>query len=364
MNAALANPFFNSYDRLDPKLLKIFLRQKKSRTSGLGDFWSDLSDTISDGVSGLTEALGSALTEIVHTVEQIGRTISLIVEACLGNVSWNDVLGSLGKVFQDIGTAMVFLDPTRQAYNWLSKAPLTAHAFHELDKFTGGYLTTIANLSDLPGRVLRGDAISKYELIKDALFVIEVVVMIVTFPEGLALMVGMMVGRNVCSHQTEAKEACMAAFQIVGIAVGDWAGTGDTFFEALENAGLTFLRQTGVNVATRELVRACQENQWAGGGECQILGTVMADYIKSGATDDWSTFLANEIAKLGMQQLMLAWFPPQSREHQAILKRSPAWNVVNVTGSQSAAVTTSKLNPLTYLMLAAGAATLLVGGAS
>lgn len=364
MAVAFANPFFNSFDQLDPKLLKIFLSQKKGRTRGMGDFWSDLGSTLTDGVAGLTEALGFALEEIVHTIGQIGETIALVVRACLGQVSWQDVLGSLGKVFQDIGTAMVFLDPTRQAYNWLSTAPLTAHAFHELDKFTGGYITNIANLSDLPGRVLRGDAISTLELIKDALFVITVVMMIVTFPEGLAVMLAMMLGRQVCSHQTEAQGACMAAFQIAGLVVGDWAGTGDDFLTALENSDMTFLSSTGLNIATREVVHLCQAGKWAGGVECQEMGTVLADYIKSGGRQDWSTFLANELVRIGRDDVVLALYPPNSREAIAIKKQRASWNLVNLPGPTGAQVVSAKTNPLTYVMLAAGALALVAGSAS
>lgn len=365
----LKNPFEIRYSNVNKDVLDIFLIRRQARSGNFGDFWSDLGNTLTDGVAGLTQALGSALEAVVHTIGQIGETIALVVRACIGDVSWGDVLDSFGKVFQDIGTAMVFLDPTRQVYNWLSKAPLTGHAFHELDKFTGGMLTNVANVSDLPGRILRGDAISKLELIKDALFILQVVVVIITFPEGLALMVAMMVGRNVCSKQTQAREACMGAFVIAGAAVGDWAGEGNTFFDALEDAGLDFLKDTGVNIATRELIKLCQEDAWAGKHECQIMGTVLADYIKSDPDDmdDWAEFLGRELAKIGVSELILELYPPNSRERGAIERHIPPkptkpLNVVNVPGASGSASSSTVMNPLTYLMLAAGAAAVLIGG--
>ncbi len=360
MNAAYANPFSNKYDQFNPELLRSFLREKKSR-SGMGDFWSDLGNTVTDAISGLSEAVGKAFDAIVKTVGQIMQTLALVIEACVGQVSWKDVLNSAGKVFQDIGSVLVAIDPLRIVYTWLSKAPLTSHAFHELDKFTGGMLTGITNLSDLPGRVLRGDAISKTELIRDALFVIEVVAIVFTGPVGLGLVVGSMFGREVCKHQTEYQGACMGVFQIVGAAVGDYAASSSAFLDTLSDAGEKYLTNQGITAATQVAVVQCQKSDWAGKKECQIMGTVLADYIKSDGSQDWETFLGTEIVKLGVPDMMLQWFPPNSPEHAAIQKQ---WTVTSVTGSTAPATVIQKMNPWTYFLLAAGAVTLAVGGAS
>lgn len=425
---------------IHPMQLPIFIappirrRSFGSREAGMsGGFFDDLADTLWDSVTGLTSALGSALNDIVHAVEKIGETVALIVRACLGDANWSDVLDELGSVFQDIGGALILLSPSNQLFSWLSTSRLTAHAFHELDKFTGGDITTLKNLSTLPGRVLAGEPIATNELIKDALMVIEVVAIILTFPEGLAVAVAMMVGKQVCSHQTEAKEACMLAFEIVGLAVGgwaaDWAASGDTALEDefenlssdgsiedawlevgddtisdtsdldvygdvgitddavaagadtaagssggivdtiapyLEDAGQTVLTNEGITLITREANVLCQTNKWAGRNECQILSQVLNDYLKSDDDEDWVEFLADEIGKIGAEELMLQWFPHMSPEWIAInSKKPPVVNTVNVVGvPQNSTQYVTGVNPWTFLLVAAGAATFLLGATS
>ena len=356
------------------------------KTYGMhGGFFDDLGSTLWDGVDGLTTALGSALNAIVHTVEQIAQTIRLVVEACIGQVSWNDVLGSLGKTFQDIGQVLVSGDPLRTTYNWLATAPLTAHAFHELDKFTGGLLTGVTNLSDLPGRAMRGDPISKVELIQDALAALQVVMMIVTFPVGLGIMVGMMLGKEICNHQTEAKDACNAAFIIAGAAVGGWSetwGASDdqmldaefnalpanatmdqvdasvtpTFSTYLQSAASNYMTAQGIGVVTQRANFLCQSDKWATRDECRILTTIAGDYAKSGGDVDWVTFLATEVGKLGVQQLMITFLPQGSPERVAIEK-----NWIVQTTPAVPAVAAGSSNMMKFLLLIGGATLLMAG---
>lgn len=323
-------------------------------------------------------------------------------------MSWDEVLGELGAVFQDIGAVMVYLDPGRMTYNWLTESPLTSHVFGELDKFTGGMLTTAVNLSDLPGRAMRGDPISKYELIKDALLIITIVAIIFTGPVGLGILLGTMVGREVCSKQTEARDACMVAFQIVGAAAGSWASaaTGITwggasaaaegaaeqaaweagpeayeaywlniaeqealasttdFLPHLLKAGENYLVSRGIDEISHEAVELCKEGNWVGSHECEILGQVAADYIKSPDDIAWEDFLAREVAVIGVQELMLQWFPPDSKEAIAIQQRQ--WEIKYVDGGVVTQnnVIQKKFDPKTLMLLAGGALVLLAGAST
>lgn len=393
------------------------LRQKY----GMDGFFDDLFDTVWDAVEGLGDALSGALTGIVNTVKQLGETIALIVRAIIGDVSWDEVLGSLGEVFQDIGTVMVYLDPARQAYNWLSQAPLTSHCFNELDKFTGGMITTAANVSDLPWRAMRGDPISKQELLKDVIFIIQVVMIVFTAGAWVAVgvMIGTMVGREVCQHQTEAKDACMATFQIIGAAAGAWgsslysaaaeqaawelgpdayaeymsqhggniaAGTeGFIASDAGYTAALTaqakeaavqqstsilthiaaaseaYITRVGIDAATQEAARLCINSNIVGDNECQILAQVAGNYVSSPQDQAWEDFLASEVARIGAEQLMHQWFPEGSREREAIARQ---WQIKYVdVPIDSTVIVQKRIDPKTFL-LAAGALSLLMIGAS
>ncbi|NJM09360.1 MAG: hypothetical protein HC883_00210 [Bdellovibrionaceae bacterium] len=335
--------------------LKNAVLRHRVHQRGMGaGFLEDLGDSIGSMITGLAEAMSGAITATINTIKKLGETIALIVRAAIGDISWDRVLRSLGEVFQDVGQVLYYLNPVRYSHEWLKEAPLTKHAFNELDKFTGGMLTTAANLSDLPFRAMRGDPISKAELIADALLAFQIAAVVFTGGGYLAigLMVGTMVGRQVCSKQTQAKEACMAAFQIVGAAVGGWAsgstwgaGIESGFSAAEEQAWLSgdqayaqfikdqassnllthlsssaskYLTNAGIDQATQQAVLLCQTQKWAGRQECAIIGQVANNYLSSEGDEPFEDFLAREVARIGAEQLMLQWFPPDTKEHQAI----------------------------------------------
>lgn len=376
-------------------------------------FFDDLGDTLWDAVDGLADAMASAMTSIVNTVKQIGETIALVVRAAIGDVKWSEVFDSLGKVFQEVGNILVVINPIRLATNFLKEAPLTSHAFNELDKFTGGMLTTATNVSDVVWRSIRGDPISKYELIQDAIFIIQIAAIIFTGPVALGIMVGTMVGREVCSKQTEAKDACLVAFQIAGAAAGSWASaasgltwgaaaeiTEDTALSAAEQeawlagdeayqaflqrqaeqialsqttaflphlsaAAENYLLSQGIGVASQQLANLCDKQGWAGGKECDILAEVAGNYVRNELTNQipFEEFLATEVARIGVEELMLQWFPPESPEYQAI-KRQWQIKYVNVPVPGETVIKQTGLSAGTLLLLAAGAATFLLGGAA
>lgn len=385
-----------------------------------GGLFDDVLDFGWDNIAGLAEALGHALEKTMQAIGKVGETIALIVRAIIGDVSWNEVLNELGSIFQDVGAIIVYLNPAVSSYEWLSTSRLSAHAFAELDKFTGGMITTATNVSSLVGRAMRGDPISKQELIADIVFIIQVVLIVFTGGAWVAIgvMLGTMVGREVCKHQTEARDACLVAFQILGAAAGAWgqalyssgfsaaeqeawlggdetyakyledqakqgfsaaeenawlngkeayanyvqseARAGSTsFLSQLSRASEAYLNRVGIDQATQQAVRACQSGHWVGNNECAILGHVASDYLKSPANTSWPEFLGQEIVKVGAEQLMLQWFPPDSPEYRAI---QDAWNIRYVTVPVDQTILVQKhLDPKTFLLLAGGIAFALIG---
>ena len=219
---------------------------------------------------------------------------------------------------------MVALNPTRMVNDFLESNTGTAHAFNELDKFSGGMLRTSANVSDLTYRVARGDAISKKELVEDALFGLKAAAIVTGGLAAVGGMVGSMVGNEVCKHQTDAQDACRAAFTIIGAAAGGYsASSGEaTFTDYLTDAGISVFKGRVVQAGTKLAVEACKINQWAGKTECAILGQIAADYIKAPPGTDWLEFLAKEAGRLGTTLLLAEAFPPNSLERQRLLKQA------------------------------------------
>lgn len=346
----------------------------KSRFSGrgfalgsiTGDFFNsigsigDIFNSIGSMVDGLGDALKGALEGVLDTIKQIGETVALIVRASVGDVRWSEVSSSLGKVFREVANVAVIINPTRIWLDIAREVPITAHAFAELDKFSGGMLTNYRNVSTLVDRAIRGDPISKAELIQDALFAIQVASMFFGGGPAVGAMIGNMVGRQICSKQTQAKEACSAAFVIAGAAVGGWATTANSTLTSHAQVALEkYMVSVGVTEASRQAILLCQASNVVGDNECEIIGEIFANYIKADMNDmSWEEFLAQEIARLGIELLMEQWFPPGSPERVAM----DNWKIkiVDVPVDSTQIIQTS-IDPKLILLAAGAIATLMIG---
>lgn len=394
----LTHPNFEA-EVIKRKLLKRHYGVTRATMDG---FLSDVGDFLGDAISGLAGTFSDIFDAMKMTVKKIGETIALTVRAVIGDVKWDDVSSSLGEVFQNVANVVVVMNPYRNIADFARENEFTAHAFSELDKFTAGMLTNGINVSDVANRAMRGDPISKEELIKDAMFIIQVFSVVFGGPAAAGLFVGNMVGREVCSHQTEAKDACLATFQIIGLAAGEWgAAVTDTgwgtaywnsqnvfapegakfvasdaayqaainaqtaaqsasFFSHLTPAMTSYLTARGIDEGTQALIRACQEQSLLGDRECEIMAEVAGNFVRNELIGDkeWDEFLADEIARIGVEELMLQWFPEDSKEHQAIRRRrqiiyvdQPPIQLPAQSGSGKGAL----------FLLAAGVGTLLLG---
>lgn len=131
------------------------------RNKAMGNIFED----IGDAITGIFGSLGNFINIILEGIKNVFCEIAKLI----AKIDWQ----KLAHVF------LVELNPLHLIYQGLSTCPITEHMFRELDKFTGGFFTSVHQLSILPGRALRGDAISKEELISNALFVIKVALVVV-----------------------------------------------------------------------------------------------------------------------------------------------------------------------------------------
>lgn len=387
------------------------LRHLTTNEQQMSGFFDDLLDSAWDAVAGLADAMSEVMTSVVNTIKQIGETIALIVRAAIGDVDWSEVFSSLGHIFQEIGNIMVVVNPLRVWTDILKEAPLTKHAFNELDKFTGGFITNVTNVSDVVWRGMRGDPISKAEILKDIITIIQIVAIVFTGPIGIGIMVGTWVGREVCKNQTHARDACMVAFQILGAAFGSYAGAatgltwgttaealaegaemsaaeqaawleGDAAYQAwleqqaeylalqsstsfvphLTAAAEQMLLNRGIDEVTKQAIQVCKNSNVVGNHECEILTQVAANYITAPANIEWPQFLAMEVARIGVSELMDQWFPPESKEARAIKWVIKYHDVV--VPYEVASAEPKKFGAGGLLLLAAGGMMLLVGAGS
>jgi hypothetical protein len=285
-------------------------------------------------ITGLSQVTGQLL---LNTVQNVGAVITTIGDAVVhatGQVITPNVINNLGVVTRAYFDVLAKVSPERNMYNFLSHDPLVGHAFRELDKFSGGMITDATNVSDLVARAGRGDAISKQELVKDAIFGLKVAAIVTGGGAVAGGMIGNMVGNQVCKNQTDGQDACRMAFTVIGAAGG--ADLADlvsdtpldyTFSDYLSDAASNTFSTKAQSAISQTAVNLCKQNQWAGATECTILGTIASDYLKAPEGTDWLSFLASEAGKIGALVMMANAFPPGSPERIAIqnqLAKTPA----------------------------------------
>lgn len=128
--------------------------------------------------------MGSWISDLVGVDIDFGKVLRNFVNAVIEGIK--HVFSEIAKIVSKIDWRkiahifMVELNPLHIGYSLLSTNPITGHLFRELDKFTGGLFTSVESIATLGGRALRGDAISKKELISDAMFVCKVALVIVS----------------------------------------------------------------------------------------------------------------------------------------------------------------------------------------
>lgn len=126
--------------------------------------------------SGMTGAMqGFFLFDMFKSIfEAIKALVSIIINGIINIVK--ELVKALAKIdWRALAHIfLVELNPIHLVWNALSTNPLTGHFFRELDKLTGGLFSTVDRIATLPGRALRGDGISKQELIQDAIFIMKV----------------------------------------------------------------------------------------------------------------------------------------------------------------------------------------------
>lgn len=140
----------------------------KRKHQMMGDWFSDLVSDVFDPV----KAFQDTLNAVNQAIKGISNAIS--------NINWQLVGNNLGLAVRSISNVMLQMNPYYYQVQAIKSNPVTAHIFTEIDNFTGGAITDFTNVETLPERVMRGDAISKTELIRDGIFVLKVIIVVVS----------------------------------------------------------------------------------------------------------------------------------------------------------------------------------------
>jgi hypothetical protein len=149
----------------------------------MGDFWEDVANVATGGAYALTKRAAEETVNVINTVNIASINMTMGIVKSLENIDWTKVTDNIGK---GVGYVFVDLNPYHILAKALSEYPLTSHLYKGYDELLGGVLSTFDNLVTLEGRAARGDAITKEELVQDALLIVRVAMVYFAGPVGSA----------------------------------------------------------------------------------------------------------------------------------------------------------------------------------
>ena len=142
---------------------------KRQTMSGDIDEWYD-------------ENIGDPMQEFLNSVNDGVTRLWEDISNNLSQIDWQNFFSeeNLQFIGQQLANVVLQINPAYIASQAFSTNPLTEHLYRELDNLTGGTLSTSMNVTTLPMRALRGDALSKEELLKDAIFALQIAVVVLS----------------------------------------------------------------------------------------------------------------------------------------------------------------------------------------
>lgn len=223
-------------------------------------YWDSVANIFTGAGDGILGAIGMMdnLAGFLFTGDPKGSALSLNLEMS-------------SKV---IGTALKELNPITLITRGLSTNPLTEHLYRELDKLTGGLLTSAANIAELPGKALRGDPISQADLLEALELALKVVAIVATGGSSAAVIAA---SSNQLKKGTLGQTALGNALLSIGEAVGIAVAVNSAASNVATAAGKKIVAKTSEEVALQAAKLAAEQ---------QIKGALTAEIIKQAGLED------------------------------------------------------------------------------
>jgi len=210
-------------------------------------------DTLTNLIGGLDPT--TQLKYLLNSIEYVNKSIS----QQLSYIDWGQIGRNLGDAASVIANVLIQIDPEHASYMLFTTTDIggisTGHTFNEFNKVTGGLFTSVDNVWTLPSRVVRGDPISKAELVDDAMLLLKVAVIVMTF--GTAGAAGAMIGvgagqlKKGTLGQTESGRTLLEIAEVAGYAFAAEQSIGDAVLNKSEDIALArgqtyTIKQTGL----------------------------------------------------------------------------------------------------------------------
>ena len=272
----------------------------------LGDPFSDIFEALFGGITDITNGILNIIGSILETIKNALESIYAGIEKAFKSIDWDAVAKTLGEL---AGNAMIYMNITHLSTLFFKSFPLTSHLFDELDKLSGGALTTIDNLNTITGRALRGDAISKQECVTNALFLLRVGAVMMAGPAGSAAMNAVLVAqvagqlKQGTLGKTELGRTLLGVAEVAGYAYF----AGSVIQDAIVQKGIgegqsyvltkTPLGKGSLGPYLAGLAFAAAGTAYAGGSQWDTMTSFSKDYARGTAISETAQRVGGPYAK-------------------------------------------------------------------
>jgi type III secretion system FlhB-like substrate exporter len=232
------------------------------------------------------------------------------------------IIKDVGKVGGQYAQA---INPLQQIKSIATKIPVISDVYRETDKFTGGTITKLTNVSNLPAKALQGKPISKQELIEAAMVTAQVAAIVASGGSASALIgagAGALkngplgktsLGRNLLTFAEIAGNAA-ALHSAAGTQLAQQAGktATDAASQAVQDKAMAmaktetekeFQKKTGIPVSmVTKIYDVTSGKEFDAQTPRDVLNVVAEDQLKKAGLGDSVTqaILSNNAAQLGV----------------------------------------------------------------
>lgn len=226
-----------------------FLDEILELFEGLLGFFKKVYEELEDFAKATASAVESVVRRIVDaTINLVKASLRLVVS--LMTFDWDKIKEQFKEFGYALGEYLIATNVFVIYYDVMSELPHISSILREIDRFTGGLLTTTRNFNTLFGRALKGESISKEELMSYAVLAIQIAAIVLT-GGGAAAWVGL--AANQLSQGSLGKtEFGRELLQAIAIAATAYAlGTGVQ--NAMSDYAVDVGMREGQELAVREL---------------------------------------------------------------------------------------------------------------
>lgn len=164
---------------------KTIKEKTKWASSSMSGFSGNIFEDFLKALVQITIDIFNGFLQIVGAIFQLINSVVFIVLAAINNfiqsIDWN-------KLFEDlkqfVGNIIAYTNPVYLTSQIMKNVPILKDIYSELNKLTGGFLDKLEFVSTVPGRLVKGDQLTKEEIAITAVVALRFAAVFMAGPIG------------------------------------------------------------------------------------------------------------------------------------------------------------------------------------